>query len=386
MTHSNYDVIVLGIGGMGSAALAELARRGRRVLGIEQFAIGHDQGSSHGRTRIIRTAYFEHPAYVPLVRRAFERWRELEQAHGSTLLTACPCLTLGPEEGELVQGVLRSARDHALRIERLTIEEVRQRFPAFHVEEGYVGVLEHDAGILRVEDCVHAFVERARKLGAECHVNERVISWKSTPSAMEVVTDRASYHADRLIITAGPWAGQLLQREGVPLSLMRQVTMWFRAEPTEQFQLGSFPVFIVDTQGEFFYGFPQIDEHGLKVARHYGGVTCQRPEEIDRAMTDDDDRQVRDFLAKYLPGANGERRDASVCIYTLTPDHHFIIDQHPDEERVVLAAGFSGHGYKFAPMVGEILADLVEHGQTNHPIEMFRIDRFGALADEGRVE
>jgi len=382
---SHYDVIVAGVGGMGSAAVYELALRGRRVLGLEQHGLGHDQGSSHGHTRIIRQAYYEHPAYVPLVRRAFERWYDLEQRCGKHLLTSCGCLSLGRPDSELLAGIRESAATHSLPVETLAPDDLKRRFPAFRLEDGYHGILEHTAGFLAVEECVLAHIQAARELGADIRAEEPVTSWQATEASVEVRTPRGSYTADRLILTAGPWAAGLLAEDrrdkpggslGGCLTVMRQVALWFETSQPELFRRDRFPVFCCDTPEGFYYGFPMLSASGPKVARHYGAPEVRSPAQIERTVSDADEEPVRRFLREFLPAVDGKRQRASVCLYTLTPDRHFVLDTHPDYQNVVLAAGFSGHGFKFASVVGEILADLAEKGRTDWPIELFRLSRF----------
>jgi sarcosine oxidase len=374
------DVIVIGLGGMGAAACWRLAQRGAKVLGLEQFDVGHDRGSSHGHTRIIRQAYYEHPAYVPLVRRAYEGWHELEQRRGAHLLTSCPCLTLGPPSGELVSGVRRSAAEHSLPVEDLTMPEVKRRYPAFAStpEDGTVGVVEHVAGFLMVDHCVRAMADEAARLGAALREREAVVGWQATPDGVVVRTAAGTYSARKLVITAGPWAGGLLGAFGAQLRVMRQVVFWLRPSDPALFRRDRFPVFIADTPGGCFYGLPALDERGLKVARHYGSDELPEVGRIERTVRDEDEVPVREFVRAYLPAADGPRGGASVCVYTLTPDRHFVIDRMPGADGVAVAAGFSGHGFKFAPVVGEILADLAERGRTAWPIELFRGGRFGA--------
>jgi sarcosine oxidase len=377
MSDAPYDVIVIGLGGMGTAAASELARRGRRVLGLEQFALGHDRGSSHGHTRIIRTAYYEHPCYVPLVRRAFERWYDLEQRQGRRLLTECPCLSIGRPDSELVAGVCQSAQEHGLSVERLSPADLRARFPAFHFGPDYGGVVERAAGFLYVDDCVQACAAEARRLGATLRENEPVVSWRTDGGGVSVQTPAGAYRAARLVLTAGPWAPSLLAGWGARLTVMRQVVFWLGTHDDGLFRRDRFPLFIADTPGGPFYGLPALDPNGLKVARHYGAPELPDVSAIERTVRDEDEEPVRRFVREHLPAADGPRRRASVCVYTLTPDRHFVLDVHPDHSTVVLAAGFSGHGFKFAPVVGEILADLAENGRTEWPVEMFRVARFG---------
>ena len=374
-----FDAIVIGLGAMGSATVRELNRRGQRVLGLEQFALGHHRGSSHGATRIIRTAYYEHPDYVPLVRQAFPMWEELERDTQATLLTRIPCLSLGSSDSAMIAGVRRATLEHRLAVEALDETELRKRFPQFQIEGGTVGLLESDAGALRVEAGVKAFQSAALRTGlAELRSEETVRSWKATSNGVEVTTEKGIYSAAKLIITAGSWAGGLLRDLGMPLSIMRQVQLWFGTADDRLFRRDRFPIYLADVDGAFFYGLPVIDGHGHKVARHYGAPELPDPDAVDRAVTASDEIAVRAFLNAHLPAVNGPRRRGQVCTYTLTPDRHFILDQHPDHANVAVAAGFSGHGFKFAPVVGEIMADLVTTGTTSHPIEMFRIGRFDA--------
>jgi sarcosine oxidase len=380
MSDPVFDVIVLGLGGMGTAAAYELARRGRRVLGLEQFALGHDQGSSHGQTRIIRQAYYEHPAYVPLVQRAFERWRDLETRLGRRLLTPCPCLSLGAPDSELLAGVRRAADEHQLPIEALDVAELRRRYPQFRFDDRVVGLVEESAGFLYVDDCVRAQADAARDLGAILHDQEPALGWQADPGGVAVETPKGRYRGARLVLTAGPWAGRLLGAVGGCLSVMRQVALWWGPRDEARFRPDVFPVFIADLPSGAFYGVPAVDEFGIKVARHYGAPELREPSAVGRAVTAADEEPVRAFVRDHLPDANGPVRRASVCMYTLTPDRHFILDVHPDHPQVAVAAGFSGHGFKFAPVVGEILADLADTGRTEHRIELFRLARFGGQA------
>ncbi len=372
MQTNHFDTIVLGVGGMGSATLFELAQRGRRVLGLEQFALGHDRGSSHGHTRIIRKAYYEHPDYVPLVERAFERWHDLEKRTGQRLLTACPCLSLGQLDCELIAGVRRSAAEHRLPIETLSAPELRDRYPMFRFGAGEVGVVENSAGFLFVEECVAAHIAEARRLGAVIHDNEEVLTWEVHGDTVTVQTTRLRYTAARLVLTAGPWAGRLLGHLGVALRVMRQVVFWIGTTNDDKVRPDVFPIYIADTPEGYFYGLPALDTYGVKVAQHYGADELTDPTQVERSVTADDETNVRRFLRAHLPDVDGPTRRSSVCIYTLTPDRHFLIDVHPGYPQIVFAAGFSGHGFKFASVVGEILADLCDAGRTSLPISLFR--------------
>jgi len=375
MTRS-FDVIVLGVGGMGSAACFELACRGHRVLGLEQYPLVHARGSSHGQTRIIRTAYYEHPGYVPLLRRAWDRWYELEQLTGRHLLTESPCLNVGRPGSELVEGVRASVREHDLAAMELTGDELRRRFPAFRFPPDFTGVLEQTAGFLYVEACVQAHIDAARARGAEIHAEEPVQHWKVVGDGVEVATERGTYQAAKLVVTAGAWATQLLRDWAVPLTVMRQTLLWFDVGMrASEFRRGRFPIFIADVPNGPFYGLPAIDRFGLKVARHYGESELPGPDGVHWDVVEADVAALRPLIDAYLPGL-GPLTKGQVCMYTLTPDKHFVIDIHPRFPQVSVACGFSGHGFKFAPVVGEVLAELTETGRSQYPIEMFRTARF----------
>lgn len=371
----SFDAIVLGVGGMGSAACFELARRGRRVLGLEQFPPVHARGSSHGHTRIIRTAYAEHPNYVPLLRRAWERWYELERLVGRHLLTECPCLNVGPTRGEHVEGVRASVREHGLEAEELSVAAIARRYP-FRFPEGYVGVMERAAGFLYVEECVRAHIDSAVSLGAEIRAEEPVREWTAVGDGVEVTTDRGTYRAAKLVVTAGAWAMRLLADLGAPLRVMRQVLLWFAAG--ESVRRDRFPIFIAEVPAGAFYGLPAIDAFGLKVACHYNAPELPNPDGVNWDAGVADEAPVRAFLDEHLPGCAGPLTKAQVCMYTIAPDRHFVIDVHPQYPQVLVACGFSGHGFKFASVVGELLADLAESGRTRHPIGMFSATRFGS--------
>jgi sarcosine oxidase len=375
MTVPCYDAIVLGLGGMGSAALFELARRGRRVLGLDQFAPGHDRGSSHGQTRVIRKAYYEHPDYVPLLRRAYERWYDLEQRCGRRLFVECGCLSIGPPSGEVVPGVLRAAAEHHLPVEALSAADLRRQFPPFRFGDDVSAVLERDAGYLYVEECVRAHADEARRLGADVRPDEPAVSWEAVVGGVRVRSKKAEYAADRLVITAGAWAGRVLADLHLPLTVLRKVLLWFDTADPAGLRRDVFPIYMAETPGGFYYGFPVIDGLGHKVARHDDGAAAD-PATLNRVVSAADAEECAAFLRAHLPAAAGPLHDGRVCMYTVTPDHHFVIDRHPEWPQVIIAAGFSGHGFKFASVVGEVLADLAETGSTGLPVGMFRLDRF----------
>jgi len=372
-----YDVIVLGLGGMGSAAASHLAGRGRRVIGFDLYPPAHNRGASHGRTRIIREAYFEHPSYVPLVWRAYELWAELEQASGTLLLLTTGGIMIGAPDSILVRGALESARVHSLAHELLDAKEVRRRFPVFAPDAGMVGVLEPRAGILFPEECVLAHLRAAARAGAELRHEEPVLAWSAAPHAVTVSTPRGSYEAGALVIAPGPWAPEVLADLGVPVIIERQIIPWFRPADLETaFDPARCPIYMWQVEHRLFYGFPQLAFDGVKIAEHaHGNETTAdgvrreiAPAEIEALR--------RDFVAPYMPAANGPLLSATTCLYSMTPDTQFILDHHPAHENVVVACGFSGHGFKFTPVVGEILADLALEGRTGHDISLFTLDRF----------
>ena len=363
---NRFDVIVVGLGGMGSAAAAHAASRGKRVLGIEQFQPAHDQGSSHGRSRVIRLAYFEHPAYVPLLRRSYELWRRLEASTGRRLLQITGGLMIGTPDSEVVSGSLRSAREHHLDHEMLDAAQIRQRFPALTPASGTVALFENEAGVVFPEEAIRAHLDIAADNGAHVHFDERVEEWTVASSGrIDVRTSRGRYECDQLILAPGAWALELFKVDWLPLEVEPQQLHWFEPAGGElPFAPDRFPIYIWDLgNGIQFYGFPSDDEGRVKVAFFRSKVRGEGA--------------IRDALRPCLPAlADGVLVDTVSCKYTLTPDHHFVIGLHPDHANVVIASPCSGHGYKFASVIGEILSDLAIDGATRHPIDLFAPDRF----------
>lgn len=377
-----FDAIVIGLGGMGGAALYHLAGRGLSVLGIEQFTTLHDRGSSHGTTRIIRKAYFEHPSYVPLVDRAYGHWARLEREVGRQLVHRVGLLLFGRGEGAVISGVKRIVVEHGLDIQSLSHDEVQRRFPGFRPFDNMEALYEVEAGYLAAEDCVRAHLERAVSHGATLALNEGVLQWSATPSGVTVTTTRNRYAAASLVICPGAWATNLLRSLKLPLSVRRKPVMWFDAPRALYHKDSGCPIFGFDMGDAFFYGFPIIDDDGLKVAEHLGGEVVDDPDRIDRTLRDDDVRQVAGFLEQHLPDVDPTPKRHAICMYTMTPDEHFIIDRHPAHANVLFAAGFSGHGFKFAPVVGSALADMVIDGKTDEPIGFLRASR-SAIKNHG---
>ncbi len=377
MAEERFDVIVIGVGAMGSAACSTLARRGLRVLGLEQFSIPHDKGSSHGFTRMIRSAYFEHPDYVPLVKRSIELWKNLEEESLSKILHLTGGLYLGPAEGELVKGSLASATRHGLSHEMLTRRELRSQHPAFHVPDDWVGFYDYEAGFLLPELAISAQVDLAMRHGAEIHGNEPVVYWETTTAGAMVKTKHATYHADELVFCGGAWSGKLLRDLGVPLVVTRQVLGWVQPKRRDYFLLGVMPVWASDIgDGSIYYGFPMMpDNPGLKLAHHAPGKPDD-PDTINRSPQPGDEDDFRPALKTILPDADGPIVSLRICMYTNTPDGHFIVDRHPKRPRITLAGGFSGHGFKFATAIGEAVADLVTKKASDLPIEFLKLSRF----------
>ncbi len=372
---AHFDVVVVGLGAMGSAALYHLARGGVRVLGLERYAPGHGHGSSHGLTRIIRLGYFEHPSYVPLLRRAYALWRELEAACGRRLLHVTGIAEIGPPDGVLVQGTLASVQRHAIRHEILPARELTRRFPAFRLAPDDIGVVQPDGGFLEVEQAIAAFITLATAAGAEVRTGHVVQAIEPAAGAVRIVTDRGAIEAGTVVAAAGPWTGSLFPK--LPLRVTREVMGWFEPTDMSLFAPGRFPVFILESRHGMHYGVPPHGGAGVKVAKHHHRNQTVDPEAYDRTVSADDEALIRAAIADHIPAANGQLLDAKTCLYTMTPDGDFIIDRLPGAENLIVASPCSGHGFKFAPVIGEILADLATTGTTRDDIARFGLTRFG---------
>jgi sarcosine oxidase len=373
---NRYDVIVAGIGGMGSAVCASLAQRGKRVLGLEKFDIPHAMGSSHGVNRIIRLAYYEDPSYVPLLRRAYELWRELETGFGEQLLFITGSIDASDRDDELVRDSLKSCEIHDLPYELLTGSELHDRFPAYQLPETHLALLQPDGGFLASERCIVAYVVAAIEAGASIQAREEIKSWEATPSGVRVETDRGVYEADQLVISAGAWASKLVPELAALARPERQVLAWLQPEQPELFCPERFPVFNLTVEEGRYYGFPIYSILGLKVGRYHHLGEQVDPDGVMREPSAKDENVLREFVARYFPLGNGPTMALKTCMFTNTPDEHFIIDFHPDAGNVLLASPCSGHGFKFCSVVGEIVADLAIRGATDHDIGLFKFDRF----------
>jgi len=374
---AEFDVAVVGLGAMGSAALSALAGRGLRVVGVERFAPGHDRGSSHGATRIIRLGYFEHPSYVPLVRESYRLWRELETRSAEPLLQVTGIVEIGPPDGQLIPGTLQSLRLHALPHDVLDAADVQRQWPAFSIPSHYVGVYQPDGGFLLAEAAIHAQIKLATQAGAEIRTGETVHSIKTCHSGARVESDRGPIDARVVIVAAGPWLSTLVPNLPVSLRVTRQVMAWFEPVKAARFSPDEFPVFILESRHQMHYGFPLDNAARVKIAKHHHGDQAVDPDHYDRAVSAQDERLIRCALAEHLPDANGRLLAAKTCLYTNTPDGNFILERLADRPALVVASPCSGHGFKFAPVIGEILADLATTGTTRHDITRFRLDRFG---------
>jgi sarcosine oxidase len=381
----SYDVAVIGAGTMGSFACCELARRGLQVIGFDQFVPPHGRGSHSGDTRVFRIAYAEHPDYVPLALRASELWDEYSQASKTQLLTRSGMLSIGAPDGSFVRGILNSAAIHKLEASQYTPAEIRRTFPAFAVDEGDVGVFEPTAGWLDANASIATALNLAKGYGATLRLDEPVLRWSHVGSHFEVTSSTGTFSAERLVITAGAWTTQLLRDLGLPLQVQRKILTWVDPINPALFQPGTFPVFAFGE--EFLYGFPAIGDAGVKLAVHLKpGQTVLNPSEPVREATSDDAVEslaiaARLFpqLAGPLPQALQRVRQMKTCLYTMSPDEHFFVDRHPELPGLVFAAGFSGHGFKFAPAIGESLADLATSGTTKAPLGFLSIDRLAVL-------
>jgi sarcosine oxidase len=387
-----YDVIIVGLGAMGSAAAYHLAASGTGVLGLDRLRPPHSFGSSHGRTRIIREAYFEHPSYVPLVQRAYELWAGLEKRSGRKLLLQTGGLMVGPANGALVSGALRSAEEHTLAHKLFSAAELRQRFPVFNADGNTIAVWEPRAGILFPELIIQTHLELAVEQGACLRFDEPVLGWQAGENAVSVTTTANSYRANRLLIAAGAWLSSLLNptsdaRSGkrntqaprkvvLPLSVERQVLFWF--EPVShagQFRPENCPIYIWEYEpGRFFYGFPDLGD-GVKVAFHHQGDKTE-PDQVHREVGADEIEKMRSLLSTCIPWAAGRLKSQAVCIYTNTPDEHFIFDWHPEHPSVLVASPCSGHGFKFSSAIGELSANLLIGKNTTFDLSRFTISRF----------
>lgn len=379
-----YDVAIVGLGGMGSAISAHCASVGASVVGIEQFSPAHDLGSSHGKTRMIRKAYFEDPAYVPLVLRAYELWSKLERAVGQQLLWITGLLSVGEENSEIIRGTRLAATEHDLPIELLSQREVNARYPTLKLWKNEIGLFEVDGGVLDPERAIRAQFQVARSHGADLRFEIEMEEWHATDRGFDLcLSNGERVSARKLVLAMGGWFQKMLGSLGVPIRVQRNVQAWFRPE-TRAYDAPGFPGFLLNREGlpAPLYGFPDFGD-GVKAAFHGLGDLTEA-QRIDRNIDQGRDIEpVVQALAEWMPGAAGRFREAKACMYTLTPDQHFVVDKHPDYPNLVLCGGFSGHGFKFAPVIGEIGGELALDGESRHDIKFLSLRRFDRIADRG---
>ena len=380
---NRFDVIVIGVGSMGSATCYALARRGLRVLGLERFTIPNEMGSHGGQSRIIRKAYFEHPDYVPLLHHSYEGWSGLEAASGVKLYHETGLLYTGRPSSLLLKGVRDSARLHDIPLESIPSNKVSDRFPAFKIADGYEVLFEPKAGFIIPDLAITTFVKGAEQAGAVIRQHERVNKWASDGFGVSVTTENGHYTAEKLVITAGPWAYDLIPELKPQLKVTRQVFAWFMPEHQQRFTIGNFPCWLVDQSetGAAWYGVPMLPSdrfggpQGLKIGQHNPGTTSH-PDQVNRSVKPEELKQLISEVDHFMPGATQQLLTTKVCLYTYSPDEHFIIDKLPGHgDRVVFAAGFSGHGFKFLPVIGEILSGLATEGKTAHPAGFLSMQR-----------
>lgn len=380
-TEELYDLIVIGFGGVGSATLYHAAKKGWKALGIDQFGPANNKGSSHGQTRIIRKAYFEHPNYVPLAEESFERWNELNNRHRTRpdiepLFEQTGLLQIGRQESEVIQGVLASAAAHDLQLEQLAPAQITERYPILNVSPDHVGLLEAEAGFLRVEHCVAAHLAQAKKRGASFCSDETVSSWTATEQGVEVHTDRGIHRGKRLAICAGAWSASLLSDLGLSLNVVAKQQNWYQIDRVEQKHVNGFPVlFIEEDDGEQFYCLPELDSHGMKVCRHTGGHAVIDANELDRELDKEEISKNEHFLDQRIHHTKHRLVHYSTCMYTMSSDGHFVVDQHPKHPNVAFAAGLSGHGFKFTPVIGNRIVEILD-GKIDPTLSFLGLDRF----------
>jgi len=372
-----FDVAVIGLGGMGSAILAHCARRGASAVGLEQFERGHGLGSSSGRTRMIRKAYFEDPAYVPLLLRAYDLWREIERETGAKLLRLTGLLMVGREQTEIIAGARRSAQEHALAFETLTTRELKTRYPSLRILRDEMGVFEPDGGILDPERAIEVQLELAKAAGAEQRFGVAMTTWEARPDGFVIqLADGTRITSGALVLSLGAWFKESLERLGISIRVQRNVQAWFQPS-TRVYDAARFPPFLLDRPAlpAPLYGFPDLGD-GVKAAFHSLGDNTDASHVDRRVNMGRDIQPIIEAMDQWMPGAAGTLRSARPCLYTLTPDGHFVVDRHPQHPRLILCGGFSGHGFKFAPVIGEVVADLALEEGSRHKIDFLSLRRF----------
>jgi len=368
---------------MGSATAYEFARRGRRVLALDQFDVPNMFGAYVGVTRIIRLAYAEHPKYVPLLRRSYELWRDLQKVANEQLLFITGGIDAGHQFSDTIKGSLKSCEEHALPHELISGVDINRRFPGYCLPADMVAVYQPDGGFLMSERCVVAHLNAALAHGAEVHGRERVLGWDAGSGRVVVTTDRNRYEAGCLVLTAGPWTPDIARDVAQFVVAERQVLMWAQPRRPEYFEPACFPVFNMEAPEGRYYGFPVHHVPGFKIGKYHHRNESVAAESVDRDCYPEDEAVLREGIRRYFPDADGPLLAMKVCLFANTPDGHFLIDHHPEADNVIIAAGFSGHGFKFCGVVGEIAVDLATEGSTTWDVDLFRI---GRLTNSGGSE
>ncbi len=381
MSERSADVIVVGLGAHGSASSWQLAKRGVSVIGFDAYTPPHTLGSSHGDTRIIREVYAEHPDYVPMMMRSYEIWRELEKAsaddgNAAELMRIVGGLTVGRPEGNSIRGVKRSAKEYDLELDILDPDEIRARWPQFQPRDNMIGAFDSRAGVLFPERCVAAHLQQAEREGADLRFNEPVRRWHPDGEGVRVFTERGEYTADQIVFSAGAWNPAFLSKLELPLRLERQVLFWFEpAGSPELFEPENSPNHSWEyTPGKGLYVQPNFGG-GVKTAFHHNGEMFDDPARLDRTVRESDERNLRNAISDILPQLNGRVLKSAVCLYTDTPDYHFLLDWHPGHHNVIICSPCSGHGFKFSSVIGEIVADMATKGELGYDTPLFSIDR-----------
>lgn len=372
----SFDAAIIGSGAMGSATARHLARQGKKVICFERFGPSHDQGSSHGESRVIRQAYFESPEYVPLAIRSYALWRELEADLNRSLLHITGGLMIGSEQSDVYRGSLKSAQQWDLPHQTLNADQIRKRWPVFQPEDHFHGLFEERAGVLAVEACVLAMSDQARAWGADIRFHCPVLDWRREETFI-LETEQGRFEADSLVLCPGAWAPELLKMP-MPLTVERLVLHWFRPKgPIKPFLPAHFPIHIWQLQECAFYGMAALHggANGVKTAFHDVKTPCA-PATVNREVKPSEIAEMARYIDRYIPSMNHAHLKAKTCMYTTTPDGHFIVGEHPQIPKAFMACGFSGHGFKFAPAIGEALGDLVMHGETQLPLGIFNPRRF----------
>ncbi len=380
-----FDAIVVGAGGVGSAAAYYLAKAGQKVLLLEQFELDHQNGSSYGQSRVIRYTY-DNPTYVDLMRDAYPLWFALEEEAGEKLYVKTGGLDFGFPETDTFQRMKASLDESRLPYEYLSQAEIAQRYPQFALEDGMAGLFNPDGGLLKTSRCVLAHARLAQARGATVIDQTPVLKIIPSESGVEVQTETETYGCDRIVLTVGSWAKGLLAEQGIdlPLKIMPCQLGFYEPKNAADFEPGKFPVFFAHMNGDYGempYGIPHEDPSiGVKITTFYGWDTVDKPSEVDYTPSQAWTERIRNWANQYLPGAAGPLLYTRRCLYTVTPDKDFVVDQHPDYPHVVIGAGFSGHGFKFTTLMGKMLADLAVEGKTPHDTNLFKLSRFQLIA------